>query len=48
MLTYANHRFKTAKTLDGIASAITQISSKVQIKLTSVLAGKLGALEEFS
>ena len=41
---YADDRLKTAKTLNAIAAAITQTSPKVQNKLTSVLAGKLGAL----
>ena len=44
MASYADDRLKTAKTLDSIAAAITQTSPKVQNKLTSVLAGKLGAL----
>ena len=44
MPSYADDRLKTAKTLDSIAAAITQTSPKVQNKLTSVLAGKLGAL----
>ena len=44
MPSYADDRLKTAKTLDSIAAAITQTSPKVQNKLTSVLAGKLGTL----
>ena len=44
MPSYDDDRLKTAKTLDSIAAAITQTSPQVQNKLTSVLAGKLGAL----
>ena len=44
MQTFSDDRLKTVKTLDAIAAAITQTSPKVQNKLTSVLAGELGAL----
>ena len=44
MPTYADDRLKTVKTLNSIAAAITQTSPKAQNKLTSILAGKLGAL----
>lgn len=44
MPSYADDRLKTAKTLDSIAAAISQTSPKAQNRLTSVLAGKLGAL----
>ena len=44
MPTFADDRLKTAKTLNAIAASITQTSPKVQNKLTSLLAGKLGAL----
>lgn len=44
MSSLSNDILKTIKTLDAIAAAITQTSPKVQSKLTSVIASKLGAL----